>query len=228
MGEDNQAVSSMERGEWCFLNLETREWEKHVVETESGSTALTHRRGHAITEFEGSLYIFGGYVESNTSDLWKLERTGLKEWRVRELPGTGGQSPTRRNHAGFHGYIDPVTKKRMLLVVGGGWPPINCNLYRYNLDDEKWIFTPGTKGFAPKPLSGHATVLVGDMLFLHGGCNSWNGCENIIHVLDIRRNMWSRVDTMAGSSPHRRFHSGALVGNQDHAKIFFFGGQNKE
>ncbi|CAG8663312.1 15340_t:CDS:10, partial [Cetraspora pellucida] len=76
-----------------------------------------------------------------------------------------------------------------------------------------------THGKIPKALRAHTVNLVGELMYVFGGCDS-RTCFNSIYIFDADTMYWSKPRTIGDPPPACRAHSSTLVDK----KLFIFGG----
>ncbi|KAF0465446.1 galactose oxidase [Gigaspora margarita] len=76
-----------------------------------------------------------------------------------------------------------------------------------------------THGKIPKALRAHTVNLVGELMYVFGGCDS-RTCFNSIYIFDADTMYWSKPRTIGDPPPSCRAHSSTLVDK----KLFIFGG----
>ncbi|CAG8844325.1 3589_t:CDS:2, partial [Racocetra persica] len=134
----------------------------------------------------------------------------------------GSQSPivtvTRRHHNHRHGgdrsknyqgdpYVHPHTHMPQAPPV----PPAPApSMYWSKMR---------THGKIPKALRAHTVNLVGELMYVFGGCDS-RTCFNSIYIFDADTMYWSKPRTIGDPPPACRAHSSTLVDK----KLFIFGG----
>lgn len=120
------------------------------------------RFGHTALLAGSRIIIFGGKGGKNKAfkDLHALDPVTMTWYQG---PGGAGAPPARFNHSAN---IVGGTK----MYVFGGWDGKNYfnDIYILDLEIMAWQ-RPETSGPAPTPRQGHASILIGNNLVVHGG-----------------------------------------------------------
>lgn len=106
-----------------------------------------------------------------------------------------------------------------LFVYGGekkARETLNNDIYSFNLAENKWSSTPSA---LPSRL-GHATVVVGNTLFIHGGRNNEKTELQDMWSFDVVSGSWAEVNQGDVKPPGRSYHAMTAHTN----KIYIFGG----
>eukprot|EP00002_Diphylleia_rotans_P015075 TRINITY_DN2918_c0_g2_i4.p1 TRINITY_DN2918_c0_g2~~TRINITY_DN2918_c0_g2_i4.p1 ORF type:complete len:400 (-),score=62.49 TRINITY_DN2918_c0_g2_i4:911-2110(-) len=96
-------------------------------------------------------------------------------------------------------------------------------LWKLDLDSEKWTPLLSTDGDPPQPRFSHASVLVGRRLYVYGGCDDYNNYFDDLHVYDIDDRSWEQLSTGGARPSARHGHSLSCVAN----RIYLFGGMSQ-
>mmetsp|Transcript_20270 Transcript_20270/g.17492 ORF Transcript_20270/g.17492 Transcript_20270/m.17492 type:complete len:89 (-) Transcript_20270:615-881(-) len=84
-----------------------------------------------------------------------------------------------------------VVSGDVLYVFGGKDPSENKyyqDFWSYNTATNKWTKING-RGFTPTARAGHASLLRGDSIYIHGGKNGDTYYDDI-YIYDISENTW--------------------------------------
>ncbi|KAI9298051.1 galactose oxidase [Neoconidiobolus thromboides FSU 785] len=131
----------------------------------------------------------------------------------------GIKNPNRKSLNGD--LVKPDSASSILSPISNGSPQVQ-DIPPAPAPAMYWRKIPGHGDRPIKPLRAHSTTLVGDQIYLFGGCNA-RSCYNDVYVFDTDTMYWSRPQ-IAGTPPSpRRAHSATLV---DKTKVFVFGGGN--
>jgi len=146
--------------------------------------------------------------------------------------GPGSGAPSAR-----HGHTATLHESR-LCVFGGVGARYFGDFHCLDLVSMAWS-SPESTGPRPTPRSGHAALLIGESLVIHGGfCIETdvggkdnkgqllkNAYLNDIRVLDLRRMLWSRLRTH-GVPPSGRFGHTLVLSEDDAVLIGGWSGSN--
>ena len=142
---------------------------------------------HASAYYQGSLFVFGGTGTSGGNvDIYKYD-VAKNSWSV------VAQLPEIRNYA----TADLVGDKIYLM---GGYSLINP----YTLGTQVLVFDPVNysidfKSNIPTPVAGHASVVIGNKIFLMGGSakNGWaSDYQSAVQIYDPATDTWTASTAM--------------------------------
>eukprot|EP00727_Mastigamoeba_balamuthi_P010688 m51a1_g6241 hypothetical protein (695) ;mRNA; f:10946-14108 len=181
------------------------------------------RGGHSATVIGESVYVLGGCsFRSSTTDL-AIHSNEVYVLDLRSLawstPATGGGAAMAPRYAHTATQV-PATRN---LCVFGGYNPKDGYL------GDVWIlstasmtwYAPAVKGQAPAPRYAHSATVIGNLIYVFGGCAEAM-CFRDIWTLDTAKMEWSKVHTKGGTPPApRAYHAAAAVGSS----LLVFGGR---
>lgn len=148
----------------------------------------TPRHSHSGVEYDGSMYIFGGYDGSYRSDFYQYNFMQRK-WLIMPVKGTLPRARYRTS---------AVAYKNRMLVVGGhdGSKHLN-DFYQFNFDDLEWsvVETCG-KILPPSPRDSHSAVVYGDAIYVFGG--STGSARNDLFSFNFETGQWQEVHPVVG------------------------------
>lgn len=210
------------------LDLNSSRWIKPKVQ----GTPPEPRFGHTALLAGSRIIIFGGKGAKNQAfkDLNALDPVTMTWYQG---PSGAGSPPARFNHT-----ANMVGGTKM--YVFGGWDGKNYynDVHVLDLEIMAWQ-RPFCSGPAPTPRQGHASILIGNNLVIHGGfklmeqqlktCGLNQGgyvassYHDDIRVLDTDTFVWSRL-RISGLPPEARYGHTLNISGSD---ILMFGGWTK-
>ena len=167
------------------------------------------------------MIVFGGHRYQGDSKFIYFNETLVLEldsltWRKVK---TGGETILPR-----YGHSAELVGSRMFVFGGKG---DENNLFRdmYFLDLVDWIWAPViSQSKGPSPRMGHASLLVGRMIVIHGGWDGKANVNNDIWIFNTETFTWAEPKT-SGMPPSPRFgHSLNLQQDDGDGRIILFGG----
>ena len=86
-------------------------------------------------------------------------------------------------------------------------------------------------GVVPSPSSCHASVMMGDLMIIHGGLSK-SKLDDSVHVLDMKTSSWHLLENDDDCAPGARFdHTATVVADREDysaTSVVFFGGEKDE
>lgn len=135
------------------------------------------RGGHTATLIGSKVYLFGGEdpYRRALDDLWVLDLTTM----IWEQPTGQGNSPQPRSS-----HTAVCHQGRYILIFGGG-SIANCfnDLAVLDTQTMTWI-RPEMIGPVPPVRAGHASAVLGSVMYVVGGGNNAKGCADM-YALDL-------------------------------------------
>jgi len=198
---------------WYVRNDESR------VPKRNKSAFPCPRWGHASTDLDGNVYVFGGSGEKTSPHYWespyRLDPETL-EWI--KLEANNKPSGLRDSHS-----MNIYREK--LYIFGGSLDGESRNdLCEFDLNTNMWRIVDA-KGAIPPAREGHSSCLYEDRyLVVYGG---WNGkiTLNDCYLFDIPNSTWIKVEKKSGTEPlARESQSCCLAGDY----MYIFGGQGND
>ncbi|EAY20674.1 Kelch motif family protein [Trichomonas vaginalis G3] len=162
----------------------------------------------AYEEFEGTIYIFGGYVDGSMSNSLYLIKPAMKTITKIDTP----VSPRIEARC--------VIAHNSLWIFGGHGGEFDYpkDLWSYNLLTSTW----SQHASSPVGTSAHTMNASKNRIFVFGGYKS-SKFRNLMMVFSIDRNIWHSA-IFEGSPEPRAYHSSTLIGDT----LVVIGGRNKE
>ena len=136
------------------------------------------RGGHSVNLIAHKLYMFGGENPNRkpSNELFVLDLK-TNEW---SQPEVAGEAPIARSSHSAVTYLD-----RYIVVFGGG-SVANCYNDVVVLDTQTMTWTrPETIGQTPPIRAGHASAVLGSLMYMIGGGNNAKGCADM-YSLDLK------------------------------------------
>ncbi|KAJ5997350.1 hypothetical protein N7522_009010 [Penicillium canescens] len=197
-----------------LLNTSSRQWSRAIP---PGSRP-SGRYGHTLNILGSKLYVFGGQVEGFffndliAFDLNQLQNPANK-WEVLVQnsheggPPAGQIPPARTNHT-------IVSYNDKLYLFGG-----TNGMQWFN---DVWAYDPHTTtwtemdcvGFIPTPREGHASALVGDVMYVFGGRTDEGVDLGDLSAFRISTRRWFSFQNMGPAPSPRSGHSMTAFGKQ--------------
>ncbi|KAL0074023.1 hypothetical protein J3Q64DRAFT_1637775 [Phycomyces blakesleeanus] len=181
----------------CYVfDLITLNWEpiprKIVYSCCSQSTDKYQPFITAVAAIGSKIYMFGGrQVQSSTlsNSMYVLD---TNTFVLQKLHCRGNSPQPRFDHS-----FDTLYN-RYLVVFGGLCLDSSGenDLYIFDTKTDMWI-EPGCQGQIPSPRYGHASVMVGDELYIFGGTQveaDGNIVYDMLYKLDCKTWIWSKFD----------------------------------
>ena len=145
---------------------------------EDGEMPL-QRGGHSANLIGGSkLFMFGGENPNRkpSNELWVLDLM-TNEW---SKPDVSGEAPVARSSHSAVTYLE-----RYIVIFGGG-SVASCYNDVSVLDTQtmSWI-RPEISGQVPPVRAGHASAMLGSLMYMIGGGNNTKGCSDM-YSLDLK------------------------------------------
>lgn len=155
------------------------------------------RGGHTASLIGGSkLYMFGGENPNRKpcNELWVLDLK-TNEW---SKPEVSGEAPLARSSHTAVTYLE-----RYIVIFGGG-SVSSCYNDVVVLDTQalSWI-RPEVSGPVPPIRAGHASALLGTLMYMIGGGNNTKGCSDMysLDLKDLGRERGSLEWVLIGNTP---------------------------
>lgn len=157
----------------------SKEWSLVETSVEDGlSSGPLQRGGHSGSLIGSKVYIFGGETPNRSplDELWVLDLESMT-W---SKPDVAGQAPVARSSH------SAVTYQDRYVVIFGGGSIANCYNDLVVLDTQtmSWIW-PEMTGPVPPVRAGHASALLGSVMYMIGGGNNTKGCADM-YALDLK------------------------------------------
>ena len=182
-------------------------------------TAIANGRyDHTVSLINDKLYVIGGRNKNKNKIFKKILSYNFKQEIWEQLILNGDESFIPR-------YGHTAVENGMTILIFGGktqggvllndlvtFDPISNSLHTIN--------TPGGK---PQQRYHHATVIIGDKLYLHGG-KTKKGALNDLWMLDLTSMIWQQLAFAGDKLPPRYSHKMAAIGNY----IIIFGGKGSD
>jgi N-acetylneuraminic acid mutarotase len=161
---------------WSY-DIELNKWSQ----LSSGATA---RRYPASALYNDDIYVYGGDDGSKLDDLWKYNIT----------TDTWTQITTALTGAGRYGHTMDIKGDELIITGGSTSAGITTDVISYNLVTQSLTYLP------PLHTSTylHASVLVGDNLYIHGGYNG--GAINNFAFYNFTDGTWNDLDIVTKKS----------------------------
>lgn len=160
------------------LDTVTKKWSKVETSVEEGlEIGPTQRGSHSGVIIGSKLYVFGG-EDPNRKPLDELWTLDLTTWTW-DKPTVSGDPPCpRSSHTA-------VTHRGRYMIIFGGGSVSNCYNDLVVLDTQtlSWL-RPETDGPLPPIRAGHASAVLGSLMYLVGGGNNAKGCADM-YSLDL-------------------------------------------
>lgn len=198
-----------------FWQYDTQLEEWSVVDSLPGQ-APTPRHSHSGVEYDGSMYIFGGYDGNYRSDFHR-HIFSQRKWISLAVKGALPKARYRTSAAAY---------KNLMLVVGGhdGAKHLN-DFWQLNFETLEWSIVETTGQVPPpSPRDSHTAVICNDAMYLFGGSTA--NARNDLYSFSFETNQWSEVRPassagQAACEPCPRFcHSCQVHDNS----LYVFGG----
>lgn len=129
------------------------------------------RSSHTAVVYKESMYVFGGFDEGDLGDFYEFD---LKKYEWKEIHARGKQPCERCVHTA-------VVYKDSMYVFGGEndvfYSDKMCDLYEYNFVQNLWTKIKDS-GDIPRGRSAHAAVVIGDYMFVFGGEQGIEYCND--------------------------------------------------
>ena len=152
------------------LSSVSKEWSE--VETTCDEVGPLQRGGHSATLLGTKLFVFGGENPNRkpTNELWVLDLLTMT-W---SCPDVGGEPPMPRSSHSAVTYLE-----RYIVIFGGG-SVANCYNDLFVLDTQTMMWLcPEISGPVPPERAGHASAVLGSLMYLIGGGNNAKGCADM-------------------------------------------------
>jgi hypothetical protein len=161
---------------------------------------------HTAIIYENSMYLYGGYDNSNTSnDSTFILDIPRNNWTV--IRAERGLPPALDSHSAVL-YTDESAA--WMYVFGGFNLGSRTNdLYSLNLKTSKWKLC-GTSENKPKPRCSHSAVVHGNEMFVFGGGDDESNKLDDLWRVDLRTYAWSYVEVIGGVPIARSGHSAVM------------------
>ncbi|EAR82399.2 kelch motif protein (macronuclear) [Tetrahymena thermophila SB210] len=162
-------------------------WEKVV--NYSSQLKPEFREGASLLEYNQNLYLFGGFGFQLFNSLYQFSLKDY-EWKKTETNGFYG------NQSGRFGHSANLYKNQM--VIFGGASEYSSKLknravmndvWMLNLDNHEWKQIR-TIGDYVEPRRNHATCIVGNHFYAHGGVGNYEKYLNQLNVLSLDKGRW--------------------------------------
>ncbi|GMH40346.1 hypothetical protein BSKO_08250 [Bryopsis sp. KO-2023] len=169
-----------------IFNQKTSEW----TSPKTSGDIPTPRMGHACVALGNAEMLLIGGRHSPTSpldDVYTCREAGQSQWTFRRVQTQGGGPRVFRHCAGAH--------DGKVFVFGGcteTHPTNEC----WRLDTRDWTWKLlETSGSAPSPRMGHASCVVGSIMYVHGGFTDYKDVRNDLFAFDMVSMQWSQIQT---------------------------------
>uniref|UniRef100_A0A7S1KTP2 Tyrosine-protein kinase ephrin type A/B receptor-like domain-containing protein n=1 Tax=Percolomonas cosmopolitus TaxID=63605 RepID=A0A7S1KTP2_9EUKA len=174
--------------------------------------------------FGDKIMFFGGWGEHYV--LNDFVRFSMEEEKV-ELVHEYQETPPN-----VHSHTEAIVGNSVYIYGGttlDGDVHHSNDMYKLSLDSFKWqqVFARGRQ---PLPTGGHVSVVIGDLIFVHGGLSA-TGYLNDLWQYSTKRNLWTQIEfDFSQSVPTARaYHTGQVIENAATGRrsIFLMGGAIK-
>mmetsp|Transcript_33794 Transcript_33794/g.38422 ORF Transcript_33794/g.38422 Transcript_33794/m.38422 type:complete len:520 (+) Transcript_33794:41-1600(+) len=198
---------------------DSEEWQE-LETTGSNPGGLTH---HTCILYEGSLYLYGGTRKNGTegNEIFKLDLNSL-EWTTLKGKGVEGfEAPFVDDHTSV---LWRASQKGQMVVFGGFINGQRTNqVWCYDIEGTSWsLLSAGGEDLKmfPAARNGHATTVVGDKMYVFGGCDEDLTKLNDLWEFSLTNQQWTHIDAQGDVPKGRTGHS--LVHHD--TRLFLFGG----
>jgi len=185
----------------------------------------TIRFGHSAVFHNGSIYMFGGCVESTdtliyTQELWCLN-VETKEWKLIEM-NDEKKKPSARNFHSCVKYGD------CMLIFGGKSNGFMNDLWQFNFTNMEWTLIE-TKNKNISARYGHTCVLFKNELIVFGGYDNNGFSTNDLFSLNLETWEWKELILVPSEEDQQeisgRYHHACVV-DEFTGNMFIFGGKS--
>ncbi|XP_069481769.1 kelch domain-containing protein 3-like [Ambystoma mexicanum] len=172
------------------------------------------REGHALCVVKRNMFLFGGRGSTDSEaclpGMYCFDLGSLTWQKL----STSGIAPRTLKHSA-------AVVGEFIFVFGGIQDgKVVDDLYMFNTVSHNWIPVK-TTGSSPGARYGHAVSVVGEQMYLYGGCSEENLYCTTVYVLDTVTLMWQRCDAKGETPTGRIQHSFTAHHDKD---IYVFGG----
>ncbi|XP_074659579.1 uncharacterized protein LOC141912255 isoform X2 [Tubulanus polymorphus] len=188
------------------LNLETLTWE--IFKSTTGCVAPTNRRGHSAVIINGSMHIYGGYIDlkGSNSDMWTYN-FGLVTWNLVYNMQYCSSGPGARH------WHTAIAYDNCMWVHGGMMDLVPKNdLWKFCFDIQQWTKVKTKPN--PPMLQGHIACQVNNGMLIFGG-----ECAGSFHSDVWKYNFvthtWQKLPVSKSSPGGRVRHAGVIVTPSD-------------
>ncbi|KAI9163339.1 Tip elongation aberrant protein [Paramyrothecium foliicola] len=190
-----------------LLNTSTRQWSRALP----AGPRPSGRYGHSLNILGSKIFIFGGQVEGyfmndlSAFDLNQLQMPNNR-WEILLHGETSPKTPAARTNHSMITYDD-----KMFLFGGtNGFQWFN-DVWCYEAAVNKWSQLD-CRGYIPCPREGHASALVGDVMYVFGGRTEEGSDLGDLAAFKISTRRWYTFQNMGPSPSPRSGHSMTTVG----------------
>ncbi|KAF4673607.1 Leucine-zipper-like transcriptional regulator 1 [Perkinsus olseni] len=168
------------------LNAEFVHFNVSVL-TEKGQVPSA-RHSHSAVEYNGSMYVFGGYDGNYRNDFHAFNFVAEK-WSPVEVNNAGGSGPRARYRT------SAVVHKDSMLVFGGhdGSKHLN-DFYMFDFFTSTWALVEpslSSKVPPPTPRDSHIAAVYGDSMYVFGG--STGTARNDLYEFNLITGGWNEL-----------------------------------
>ena len=209
IGGINKMSDLVPTNEIYMYNLYTEQWKKHEIQ---GNKPALHYKACAAV-IGTAIYMFGGRdIETHElfTDLWKFTRIaqGGFSWCKIEFQRDVKLPSPRYNHSAweyeecmwvFGGSVDTENYSKYLNYHGAFQDKTANQLLCYDPATQLWTNHPSS-GAVPSPRRCHGTALIGDKVWLLGGCSMLSrdwifNQDHCFYELDMKLFAWTGIPT---------------------------------
>lgn len=133
------------------------------------------------------MILFGGTLPNGqiSNEMWGFHFT-TKKWTLKAsgLPGRSG-----------HSAVYDSKRDRIIIFGGDGEGKSILSdtcVFDFNFEEDFVFYKMRTTGFVPQRRTQHASILMGDRMFIYGGSNGSN-ILNDMHCLNVRTRVWNEI-----------------------------------
>ncbi|KAM9802273.1 uncharacterized protein klhdc3l isoform 2-T2 [Syngnathus typhle] len=167
-----------------------------------GETAPEEVEEHSMVVHKGSIYVFGGTLDSAYTPLrcplWVFDIETM-DWSLLTNLDQGSVSPGPR-----HSHSAMVYQSCMYLFGGLKGLREQRDFWKWNPATYTWSSLKTKSG--PSKLIGHSVVAYKDSMLLFGGGESLNYPKNCLWRYNFSTHTWWQINTMPGSSSPDKMH----------------------
>ncbi|KAI8875410.1 galactose oxidase [Backusella circina FSU 941] len=166
----------MSNSSCCYIfDFETEKWEMQKLQL-VGIDEIQPQITCAVA-INGKIYLVGGrYLKSYTLSNGMLE-IDINSFTVKVINDASGTPPRPR-----HEHSVDILEHRYLVIFGGlCYNSVGENdVFVYDIFDNRW-FVPPINGHLPHLRFGHASAVIGNNLYVHGGAQLDNDSSYIVY-----------------------------------------------